>query len=104
MYRLALRVLAAVPNDHLEVSFGTELLTIEKGEDLHVLIQRLGVAPATLYGMSSGARSNMVLASRYPEDVAVFVIAPHLQPVLDVLLPFVKKHTPALGTAAGSHP
>lgn len=59
-----------------EVSFGTEPLTVEEGEDLHVLIQRLGVAPATLYGMSSGARSNMILASRYPEDVAALVIAP----------------------------
>ena len=26
--------------------------------------------------MSSGARSNMVLASRYPEDIAALVIAP----------------------------
>lgn len=59
-----------------EVSFGTEPLTIEEGEDLHVLIERLGVAPAALYGMSSGGRSNMVLASRYPEDVAALVIAP----------------------------
>lgn len=49
---------------------------IEEGEDLHVLIERLGVAPVALYGMSSGGRSNMVLASRYPEDVAALVIAP----------------------------
>jgi pimeloyl-ACP methyl ester carboxylesterase len=34
-----------------EVSFGTEPLAIEEAEDLHVLIQRLGVGPATLYGM-----------------------------------------------------
>jgi len=59
-----------------DVSFGTDPLTIEEGEDLHVLIQRLGVGPVALYGMSSGARSNMVLASRYPKDVAAFVIAP----------------------------
>ncbi len=59
-----------------EVSFGSEALPIEEAEDLHVLLQRLGVRPATLYGMSSGSRSNMVLASRYPEDVAALVIAP----------------------------
>ena len=59
-----------------EVSFGTEPLAIEEAEDLHVLIQRLEAGPATLYGMSSGARSNMILAARYPEDVAALVIAP----------------------------
>ena len=59
-----------------EVSFGTEPLAIEEAEDLHVLIQRLGVGPATLYGMSAGARSNMILAARYPENVAALVIAP----------------------------
>jgi len=58
------------------INFGTEPLSIEEGEDLHVLIDRLGVAPAALYGMSSGARSNMVLAERYPDDIAAFVIAP----------------------------
>lgn len=58
------------------VSFGTEPLAIEEAEDLHVLIQRLGVGSATLYGMSAGARSNMILAARYPEDVAALVIAP----------------------------
>ena len=59
-----------------EVSFGTEPLAIEEAEDLHVLIDRLGVGPATLYGMSAGARSNMILAARYPQDVAALVIAP----------------------------
>ena len=59
-----------------EVKFGIEPQMVEEGEDLHVLIQRLGVAPAALYGMSSGARSNMILASRYPEDIAALVIAP----------------------------
>ena len=49
---------------------------VEEGEDLHVLIERLGVAPTALYGMSSGARSNMILASRYPQDIAALVIAP----------------------------
>ena len=49
---------------------------VEEGEDLHVLIERLDVAPVALYGMSSGGRSNMVLASRYPDDVAALVIAP----------------------------
>ncbi|MEM7018008.1 MAG: alpha/beta hydrolase, partial [Pseudomonadota bacterium] len=53
-----------------EVTFGSEPQMIEEGEDLHVLIERLGVAPVALYGMSSGGRSNMILASRYPEDVA----------------------------------
>ena len=59
-----------------EVSFGREPQMVEEGEDLHVLIERLGVAPTALYGMSSGARSNMILAARYPEDIAALVIAP----------------------------
>jgi pimeloyl-ACP methyl ester carboxylesterase len=59
-----------------EVSFGSEPQMVEEGEDLHVLIDRLGVAPTALYGMSSGARSNMILASRYPDDIAALVIAP----------------------------
>lgn len=59
-----------------EVSFGSEPLTIEEAEDLHVLVHRLGAAPAAFYGMSSGSRSNMVLAERYPADVAALVIAP----------------------------
>ncbi len=58
------------------INFGTEPLSIEEAEDLHVLIERLGVGPAAFYGMSSGSRSNMVLAERYPDDVAAFVIAP----------------------------
>jgi len=59
-----------------EVSFGSEPQMVEEGEDLHVLIERLGVAPTALFGMSSGARSNLILASRYPEDIAALVIAP----------------------------
>ncbi len=59
-----------------EVSFGGQPQMVEEGEDLHVLIERLGVAPTALYGMSSGARSNMILASRYPQDIAALVIAP----------------------------
>ena len=59
-----------------EVTFGGEPQMVEEGEDLHVLIERLGVAPTSLFGMSSGARSNMILASRYPEDIAALVIAP----------------------------
>ncbi len=59
-----------------EVSFGNEPQMIEEGEDLHVLINRLDVAPVTLYGMSSGGRSNMILASRYPKDVASLILAP----------------------------
>ena len=59
-----------------EVTFGAEPQMVEEGEDLHVLIERLGFGPVILYGMSSGARSNLILASRYPEDIAAFVIAP----------------------------
>lgn len=59
-----------------EVSFGTEPLPFEEAEDLHVLLQRLKIGPATFYGMSSGSRSNMILAERYPEQVAALVIAP----------------------------
>jgi pimeloyl-ACP methyl ester carboxylesterase len=58
------------------INFGSDPLSIEEAEDLHVLIERLGVAPAAFYGMSSGARSNMVLAERYPDDIAAFIIAP----------------------------
>ncbi|MEM7321575.1 MAG: alpha/beta hydrolase [Actinomycetota bacterium] len=58
------------------VNFGTEPLSIEEAEDLHVLLDRLGIGPAAFYGMSSGSRSNMVLAERYPEDVAALIIAP----------------------------
>jgi pimeloyl-ACP methyl ester carboxylesterase len=59
-----------------QVTFSSEPQMVEEGEDLHVLIERLGVAPTALYGMSSGARSNMILASRYPDDIAALVIAP----------------------------
>jgi pimeloyl-ACP methyl ester carboxylesterase len=59
-----------------QVTFGSEPQMVEEGEDLHVLVERLGVAPTALYGMSSGARSNMILASRYPDDIAALVIAP----------------------------
>ena len=59
-----------------EVKFGSEPQMVEEGEDLHVLIKRLRVAPTALYGMSSGARSNLILASRYPDDIAALVIAP----------------------------
>jgi pimeloyl-ACP methyl ester carboxylesterase len=60
-----------------EVSFaGTEPLPAEEAEDLHALLQRLEVGPATFYGMSSGSRSNMILAERYPEQVAALVISP----------------------------
>ena len=59
-----------------EVSFGTEPLAVEEAEDLHVLVQRLEIGSATFYGMSSGSRSNMILAERYPDQVAALVIAP----------------------------
>jgi len=59
-----------------EISFGTEPLPIEEAEDLHVLIHRLGLDAAAFYGMSSGSRSNMVLAARYPNHVAALIIAP----------------------------
>ena len=44
-----------------QVTFGSEPQMVEEGEDLHVLIERLDVAPVALYGMSSGGRSNMIL-------------------------------------------
>ena len=59
-----------------DVSFGSEPQMIEEAEDLHILIQRLGVGPVALYGMSSGGRSAMILASRYPQDIAALIIAP----------------------------
>ena len=59
-----------------QVNFGSEPQMVEEGEDLHILIERLGIAPAILYGMSSGARSNLILATRYPQDIAALVIAP----------------------------
>lgn len=59
-----------------EVSFGTDPMPVEEAEDLHVLLQRLSIGRATFYGMSSGSRSNLVLAERYPEDVAALIIAP----------------------------
>ena len=73
-----LETLAARPESSTcsGINFGSDPLSIEEAEDLHVLIERLGVAPAAFYGMSSGARSNMVLAERCPEDIAAFVIAP----------------------------
>ena len=58
------------------INFGSEPLSIEEAEDLHVLIERLQIAPAAFYGMSSGSRSNMVVAERYPDDVAALIIAP----------------------------
>ena len=58
------------------VNFGTDPLSIEEAEDLRVLIERLALSPAAFYGMSSGARSNLVLAERYPDHVASLIIAP----------------------------
>jgi pimeloyl-ACP methyl ester carboxylesterase len=60
-----------------EVSFvNAEPLSGEEAEDLHVLLQRLDIDSAIFYGMSSGSRSNMVLAERYPEQVDALIIAP----------------------------
>jgi len=60
-----------------EVSFdNAEPLSAEEAEDLHVLLQRLDIDSAIFYGMSSGSRSNMVLAERYPEQVDALIIAP----------------------------
>ena len=58
------------------INFGSEPLSIEEAEDLHVLLDRLQIGPAAFYGMSSGSRSNLVLAERYPEHFAAFIIAP----------------------------
>ena len=60
-----------------EVSFAnTEPMSAEEAEDLHVLLQRLDIDSAIFYGMSSGSRSNMILAERYPEQVDALIIAP----------------------------
>jgi pimeloyl-ACP methyl ester carboxylesterase len=60
-----------------EVSFvNAEPLSAEEAEDLHVLLERLDIDSAIFYGMSSGSRSNMVLAERYPEQVDALIIAP----------------------------
>lgn len=60
-----------------EVSFANaEPMAGEEAEDLHVLLQRLDIDSAIFYGMSSGSRSNMVLAERYPEQVDALIIAP----------------------------
>lgn len=58
------------------INFGTDALSIEEAEDLHALIHTMGLAPVTLFGMSSGGRSNLVLADRYPDDIAAFIVAP----------------------------
>lgn len=60
-----------------EVSFtNEEPLGAEEAEDLLVMLDRLGIESAIFYGMSSGSRSNMVLAERYPEKVDALIIAP----------------------------
>ena len=60
-----------------EVSFaGSEPLPAEEAEDLHLLLKRLEIGSATFYGMSSGSRSNLILAERHPEQIAALVIAP----------------------------
>ena len=60
-----------------EVSFANaEPMSAEEAEDLHVLLQRLDIDSAIFYGMSSGSRSNMILAERYPEQVDALIIAP----------------------------
>ena len=60
-----------------EVSFANaEPMSAEEAEDLHVLLERLNIDSAIFYGMSSGSRSNMILAERYPEQVDALIIAP----------------------------
>ena len=60
-----------------EVSFANaEPMSAEEAEDLHVLLKRLDIDSAIFYGMSSGSRSNMILAERYPEQVDALIIAP----------------------------
>ena len=60
-----------------EVSFANaEPMSAEEAEDLHVLLERLNIDSAIFYGMSSGSRSNMILAVRYPEQVDALIIAP----------------------------
>ena len=41
---------------------------------LHLLLHNLGMAPAILLGKSNGARLSLILAAKYPEDVAGIVL------------------------------
>ena len=41
---------------------------------LHLLLHSLGMAPAILLGKSNGARLSLIMAAKYPEDVAGIVL------------------------------
>ncbi len=43
-------------------------------DDLHALLQQLGMLPAIIGGTSSGARLSLLLALRYPRDVRALIL------------------------------
>jgi pimeloyl-ACP methyl ester carboxylesterase len=55
----------------------------EHGDDLHRIIQQLGIAPVDLFASSGGAVNAMALVARHPEDVRTLVA--HEPPAAQVL-------------------
>ncbi len=49
-------------------------LRLPQADYLHFLLHALGMAPAILLGKSNGARLSLVLAAKYPDDVAGLVL------------------------------
>ena len=59
------------------LTLGDTLLQPEpdlQADYLHLLLHNLGMAPAILLGKSNGARLSLILAAKYPEDVAGIVL------------------------------
>jgi pimeloyl-ACP methyl ester carboxylesterase len=56
----------------------------EHAEDLHRIIQELGVGPVDMFASSGGAVNSLALVARYPEDVRTLVAH---EPPLPTLLP-----------------
>jgi pimeloyl-ACP methyl ester carboxylesterase len=56
----------------------------ERAEDVHRIIEALGIAPVDLLGSSGGAVDGLALVARHPEDVRVLVAH---EPPLATLLP-----------------
>jgi pimeloyl-ACP methyl ester carboxylesterase len=54
-----------------------------QADDLHLLVERLGVGPVDLFGSSGGAVTGLHLVAAHPQDVATFVA--HEPPLLAVL-------------------
>ncbi|HLR97488.1 MAG TPA: alpha/beta hydrolase [Jiangellaceae bacterium] len=61
----------------------TEIAPEEHAEDLHQLIDALGVGAVDLFASSGGAVNGLALVTRHPEQVRTFV--GHEPPLLDVL-------------------